>query len=219
MSHLRTESTRQSLVGLSGEASRRVGGSLRCGRRSYGVSLHEPAIRRQTPARYVAIISAMTEFWGPAALQLIVFAGPGALLGLGASWMSYASVPNSWTWRTARNGALAGALLLPPILAFLVALDGNARPHRLLVGFIRAAWLALALGAAVAAARGLRDASEQRRQKVRARLHHALPPRSPEEVDERHLSGVQQIGFEHRVHLGRKRRVVNHERGFIVEGQ
>jgi hypothetical protein len=46
-----------------------------------------------------------------------------------------------------------GAVTLPPLLAFVVALDGNARPQRLLVGFVYAAWLALIGGAAVALAR------------------------------------------------------------------
>ncbi len=97
-----------------------------------------------------------TEPWGMRAYQLLLFTAPGALLGLGASWMAYASIPHLYNWRIARNGAIAGALLLPPVLAFLVALDGNARPQRLLSGFIRAAWLALLGGMALASARSLR---------------------------------------------------------------
>src|SRR5688500_587833 len=89
----------------------------------------------------IAIWTLASEPWGLAVYQLVVFAAPGALLGLGATWMAYASARSAFTWRVARNGALLGAALLPPVLAFLVALDGNARPHRLLAGFIRAAWL------------------------------------------------------------------------------
>jgi hypothetical protein len=100
------------------------------------------------------------EPWGLPAYQLIFFAAPGALLGLGGGWMAYASQPRSWTWTKARNAAMAGALLLPPVLAFLVALDANARPHSLLAGFVRAAWIAFGCGLAVAAARAVR--SEQR---------------------------------------------------------
>ncbi|MEX2177230.1 MAG: hypothetical protein WD801_00875 [Gemmatimonadaceae bacterium] len=103
-----------------------------------------------------------TEPWGIAVYQLVVFMAPGALLGLGAGWMAYASDQHAWSWRAARTAALIGAIALPPVLAFLVALDGNARPHRLLAGFIRAAWVAFAVGLAVAAARSIRDRSEKR---------------------------------------------------------
>jgi hypothetical protein len=123
----------------------------------------------------IAIWALASEPWGLAFYQLVVFTAPGALLGLGATWMAYASAQSAFTWRVARNGALLGAVLLPPVLAFLVALDGNARPHRLLAGFIRAAWLALACGMAIAGARALRDRSEERRQKVGAELERALP--------------------------------------------
>lgn len=113
-------------------------------------------------AAIVAFWALASAPWGLAVYQLVVFAAPGALLGLGAAWMAYASAQNAFTWRIARNGALLGAALLPPVLAFLVALDGNARPHRLLAGFIRAAWLALACGMAIAGAKAVRDRSEQR---------------------------------------------------------
>lgn len=118
---------------------------------------------RAVPLRHVVFGAAAvglwlvaTEPWGMRAYQLTLFTAPGALLGLGASWMAYAATPHLYNWRIARNGAIAGALLLPPLLAFLVALDGNARPHRLLSGFIRAAWLSLLGGMAVAGARSLR---------------------------------------------------------------
>lgn len=114
-----------------------------------------------------------TEPWGIAAYQLIVFAAPGGLLGLATGWMAYAADQPAWGWRTGARWAMAGAIALPPILAFMVAVDGNARPHRLLAGFIRAAWLALALGLSVAAARGVARRLQERRQKVRAALEQA----------------------------------------------
>lgn len=94
-----------------------------------------------------------TEPWGLGAYQLLMFTAPGALLGLGAGWMAHASVQRTWTWKSARRAAVFGAVTLPPVLAFVVALDGNARPQRLLVGFVYAAWVALIGGAAVALAR------------------------------------------------------------------
>ena len=91
-----------------------------------------------------------TEPWGLGAYELLMFTAPGALLGLGASWMAHTTNPASWSWRTARRAALTGAATLPPVLAFVVALDGNARPQQLLVGFVYGAWVALLGGAAVA---------------------------------------------------------------------
>jgi hypothetical protein len=91
-----------------------------------------------------------TQPWGLGVYQLLMFTAPGALLGLGASWAAHASRRQIWSWRVARRGALIGAVTLPPVLAFMVALDGNARPQRLLIGFVYAAWAALIGGAAVA---------------------------------------------------------------------
>jgi hypothetical protein len=100
-----------------------------------------------------------SEPWGLGVLQLVVFTAPGALLGLGAGWMAHASAQATWDWKSARTAALLGAGTLPPVLAFLIALEGSARPHQLLVGFVHAAWVALAGGAAVAAFRRLRHRS------------------------------------------------------------
>jgi len=72
--------------------------------------------------------------------------------------MANASNKRSWTWKRARRAAVVGAVTLPPVLAFVVALDGNARPQRLLVGFVYAAWIALIGEAAVALARYLGQA-------------------------------------------------------------
>jgi hypothetical protein len=94
-----------------------------------------------------------TEPWGLGAYQLLMFTAPGALLGLGAGWMAHASVQSAWTWKSARRAAVFGAIALPPFLAFIIALDGSARPQRLLVGFVYAAWVALISGAVVALAR------------------------------------------------------------------
>lgn len=91
-----------------------------------------------------------TEPWGLGVYQLLMFTAPGALLGLGAAWAAHAPAQSEWTWRSARRAALTGAVTLPPVLAFIVALDGSARPQRLLVGFVYAAWVALIGGAAVA---------------------------------------------------------------------
>lgn len=94
-----------------------------------------------------------SEPWGLGVLQLVVFTAPGALLGLGAGWMAHATARSTWNWQSARKSALVGAATLPPVLAFIIAVDGAARPQQLLVGFVHAAWIALAGGAVVAALR------------------------------------------------------------------
>lgn len=91
-----------------------------------------------------------SEPWGLGVEQLAMFVAPGALLGLGASWAAHASTQRQWTWRRSRRAAFIGAATLPPVLAFIVAWDGNARPQRLLVGFVYAAWAALIIGGVVA---------------------------------------------------------------------
>ena len=84
-----------------------------------------------------------SEPWGLGVEQLLMFAAPGALLGLGAAWAAHGSSQGQWNWKGARRAALIGAVTLPPVLAFVVAWDGNARPQRLLVGFVYAAWAVL----------------------------------------------------------------------------
>ena len=94
-----------------------------------------------------------SEPWGLGVEQLLMFTAPGALLGLGAGWAAHAADQRQWTWKASRRAAVIGAVTLPPVLAFVVAWDGNARPQRLLVGFIYAAWLALIGGGVTALVR------------------------------------------------------------------
>lgn len=116
----------------------------------------------------------LTEPFGLGVLQLIVFMGPGALIGLAGGWMASATKPASWTWFRGRTAAIRGALILPPILAFIIGLDGNDRPPHLVVGFVRTAWLALIAGGAIAVARLIRSQRLHRRRRRRR----AMTPRS-----------------------------------------
>ena len=52
---------------------------------------------------------------------------------------------------------MIGGSTLPPLLAFLVAVDGNSRPQALLAGFVYAAWIALFVGAVAALVQKLRS--------------------------------------------------------------
>lgn len=145
--------------------------------------------RRRTIVRTFAILAALALWfvvsvpWGMPITQLAVFVAPGALLGLGASWTAYAGDRTRWTWYVARRHAAVGAMFLPPILAFLVALDGNTRPPRLLAGFVRAAWLALLVGAAFAVADAMFPIrSKRRREKMRRELQQSLSEPAPAEL-------------------------------------
>lgn len=95
-----------------------------------------------------------TAPWGIGTYQLLMFSAPGAVLAMGAAWISHARTPDEWTWRRARHSAIIGAIVLPPVLALMVAVEGNARPERLLVGFVYSAWVAILGGAAVGVFRG-----------------------------------------------------------------
>ncbi len=143
-----------------------------------------------------------TEPFGLGALQLLVFMGPGALLGLAAGWMANATKPRAWTWHRGLTAAVRGALILPPLLAFIVGLDGTDRPQHLLVGFVRTAWLALVAGGAVAVSRLIRLQSlrahrrrraaakrrlEDAREQHGAELGHARHPRATVEFRSGHL--------------------------------
>jgi hypothetical protein len=86
-----------------------------------------------------------SEPWGLAFMELIPFMAPGALLGLGAGWMSFALNPDEWSWKAGRNAAIVGALVLPPIITVALALMG-AQPERVLSSTVRATWVALIAG-------------------------------------------------------------------------
>lgn len=125
--------------------------------------------------------------------QIALFVAPAAIIGLAASWASYAHAPDRFRWRTGAVGAALGGALLTPLLAFLIALDGQARPHGLVAGFVRSAWLAFAVGLAVAVARAARTRSEQRGEEAGGPLEQALAPRPHPEPLRGDLPGAVQV--------------------------
>ena len=84
-------------------------------------------------------------------LSLLVFTAPAAALGIFLRWASCLFTPSRWNWRMAANAGVASAMLLPPVLAALVALAGLQRPEALLPLFVLGAWIALAVGLLAAA--------------------------------------------------------------------
>ena len=84
-------------------------------------------------------------------LSLIVFTAPAAALGIFLRWASCLFTPSRWNWRMAASAGVMSAMLLPPLLAALVALAGLQRPEALLPLFVLGAWIALAVGLLAAA--------------------------------------------------------------------
>lgn len=84
-------------------------------------------------------------------VSLLVFTAPAAALGIFLRWASCLFTPSRWNWRMAANAGIASAMLLPPLLAALVALAGLQRPEALLPLFVLGAWIALAVGLLAAA--------------------------------------------------------------------
>jgi hypothetical protein len=84
--------------------------------------------------------------WAVSWSEVAPFIAPGALLGIGAGWISYATKPDRFTWQTGRNAAITGALLLPPLICVAFVIMG-ARPERVLSSIVRGSWIAFAGGA------------------------------------------------------------------------
>ena len=107
---------------------------------------------------------------GYTAAELAMFAGPGLVLTLAASWSSRVFNRDQWTWSAGLRAAAIGAVVTPPLvgfgLAFLSAMNHDALP----LVFVLGAWLALAGGVFVACVRALRDDFRKRQPAAPARL-------------------------------------------------
>jgi hypothetical protein len=95
--------------------------------------------------------AASKQFTG-GVVDLVVFAPPGAALGLAAMWSAYAFRPSRFTWRRGLIGAAVGGVVVSPLIAFLVAFAAAWDPASFQFVFNVGAWLALAGGIGVGAA-------------------------------------------------------------------
>src|SRR5688572_30310358 len=107
--------------------------------------------RRHTGVVGAALIAAV--MWHAASkqftgglLDLVVFAPPGAALGLVSTWSAYAFAPNRFTWRRGLIGVLVGGVVVSPLIAFLVAFAAAWDPASSQFVFNVGAWVALAGG-------------------------------------------------------------------------
>ena len=129
------------------------------------------SIRRvKLSRRWWLVIVASMAMWliviipsGIGIFALLVFTAPAAALGVFLRWASCLFTPWRWNWRMATNAAAASAMLLPPLLAALVAVSGLQRPEVLLPLFVLGAWVALAVGLLAAAVQSATAARYLRR--------------------------------------------------------
>ena len=98
-----------------------------------------------------------------------MFVAPGAVLAIAASWMSRAFSRATWGWADGAKAALAGALFLPPVIAFGIALLAALNRGAIVVIFVFGAWLALGLGLSVGALRNLTSTRRVRDHEMRRR--------------------------------------------------
>src|SRR5688572_22861772 len=83
-------------------------------------------------------------------LGVLMFIGPGALFGLGVGWLGHMFGRDRFTWITGLKSAVAGAVLLPPLFAALVAFGGTVDPQLTYLLFVLGAWGALGAGVLLA---------------------------------------------------------------------
>ena len=119
---------------------------------------------------------------GYTAAELLMFAGPGIVLTMAASWSARVFHRDEWTWAAGMRAILVGGLVSPPIIGLSIAFLAALNHEAVLLIFILGAWLALAGGVFVACVRALRD-DFRKRQPV-APVHLVLLP--PTEGRSRH---------------------------------
>ena len=114
---------------------------------------------------------------GYTAAELFMFAGPGIVLTMAASWSSRVFHRDEWTWTAGMRAAALGAFAAPPLIGFGIAFLSAMNHDAVLLIFIVGAWVAVAGGVFVACMRGLRDDFRERRSAtpVRLVLHRPLP--------------------------------------------
>ena len=127
-------------------------------------------IRALVAALAIALWRATELHSGYTASELFMFAGPGLVLTMAASWTSRIFHREEWTWEAGMRTAMIGAVFSPPVIGFGLAFLAAMNHDAVLLIFILGAWLALAGGIFVACVRALRDDFRERRLATPARL-------------------------------------------------
>lgn len=94
----------------------------------------------------IALWTVATTLSGFTVVQIVVFAGPGLVLAISASWMAHVFSPTDWTWDDALSAGAAGAAVFPPLVAFVVAWGATFDSGMTVALFVFGSWFALATG-------------------------------------------------------------------------
>jgi hypothetical protein len=94
----------------------------------------------------LAIWAVATTLSGFSALQIVVFADPGLVLAISASWMAHVFSPADWSWDDALTAGAVGAAGFPPLVAFGVAWGATLDSGMTIALFVFGSWFALAAG-------------------------------------------------------------------------
>lgn len=121
-------------------------------------------------AAAIALWAAVTTPSGYSVTELLVFAGPGMVLAIAMSWAAHAFSQSFFTWDDGLRAGIIGGAVLPPVLAFAVALTATADHGAILVTFVLGSWFALASGILVAALRALNEDGSRAPRRSNARL-------------------------------------------------
>lgn len=121
-------------------------------------------------AAAIGLWSAATVPSGYSYVELLVFAGPGMVLAIAMSWAAHTFARSQFTWTDGLRAGIIGGAVLPPVIAFMVALSATADHGAILVTFVLGSWLALASGVLVAALRALNEDGSRTPRRSRARL-------------------------------------------------
>ena len=101
--------------------------------------------------------------------ELAAFAGPGVVLAIAMSWTANSLRRDHWNWRSALHAAAAGAILYPPLVAFITAWGGTLGMQAMVVLFVLTSWVVLGAGAFGAVLRWLLEeapAAHRRRRRI-----------------------------------------------------
>lgn len=108
---------------------------------------------------------------GLGVVQIAMFAGPGVVLAVAASWASHAAFPGEWSWSDGLRAAVVGAIAFPPFVALFFAWGGTFGSSVLVTLLVFSAWLAVLCGLIIAL---LHLAMTPRAERRRARSIHRL---------------------------------------------
>ena len=149
-----------------------------------------PIERRRWRIGVVVAALAAAVMWCVASKQftggpgdLVVFAAPGAALGLVSTWSAHAFAPNRFTWRRGLLGALAGGVVASPLIAFLVAFAAAWDPASFQFVFNVGAWVALAGGLGVGGSAWVVEWVREWRHSRATSGGHATPLATPDARD------------------------------------